>query len=80
MSVQRLKLVWGGKVGTKDTQETWEWNRKVGTAEITRDTVPRSHIPVPYTSSAPPVLSGGFRGGVRGVRPPKIRKAYVMQR
>ena len=39
MSVQRLKLVWGGKVGTKDTQETWEWNRKVGTAEITRDTV-----------------------------------------
>ena len=35
----RLKLVWGGKVGTKDTQETWEWDRKVGTAEITRDTV-----------------------------------------
>ena len=24
--------------------------------------------------------SGGFRGGVRGVRPPKIRKAYVIQR
>ena len=24
--------------------------------------------------------SGEFRGGVRGVRPPKIRKAYVMQR
>ena len=23
---------------------------------------------------------GGFRGGVRGVRPPKIRKAYVIQR
>jgi hypothetical protein len=22
----------------------------------------------------------GFRGGVRGVRPPKIRKAYVIQR
>ena len=39
MSGQRLKLVWGGKVGTKDTQETWEWDRKVGTAEITRDTV-----------------------------------------
>ena len=32
----------------------------------------------------PPRLStltrGGFRGGVRGVRPPKIRKAYVIQR
>ena len=28
------------------------------------------------------VLRGGFRGGVRGVRPPppKIRKAYVIQR
>jgi hypothetical protein len=26
------------------------------------------------------VYSGGFRGGVRGVRPPKIRKAYVIQR
>ena len=28
------------------------------------------------------VASGGFRGGVRGVRPPppKIRKAYVIQR
>ena len=26
------------------------------------------------------VSSGGFRGGGRGVRPPKIRKAYVMQR
>ena len=28
------------------------------------------------------VLRGGFRGGVRGVRPPppKIRKAYIMQR
>jgi hypothetical protein len=23
---------------------------------------------------------GGFRGGVRGVRPPKIRKTYVIQR
>ena len=23
---------------------------------------------------------GRFRGGVRGVRPPKIRKAYVIQR
>jgi hypothetical protein len=23
---------------------------------------------------------GGFRGGVRGVRPPKTRKAYVVQR
>jgi hypothetical protein len=30
-----------------------------------------------------PLTSGGFRGGVRGVRgvrPPKIRKAYVIQR
>jgi hypothetical protein len=26
------------------------------------------------------VIRGGFRGGVRGVRPPKIRKAYVIQR
>ena len=26
------------------------------------------------------VFSSGFRGGVRGVRPPKIRKAYVIQR
>jgi hypothetical protein len=26
------------------------------------------------------VVSGGLRGGVRGVRPPKIRKAYVIQR
>ena len=26
------------------------------------------------------ICRGGFRGGVRGVRPPKIRKAYVMQR
>jgi hypothetical protein len=26
------------------------------------------------------VFSGGFRGGVRGVRPPKIRKANVIQR
>jgi hypothetical protein len=25
-------------------------------------------------------VRGGFRGGVRGVRPPKIRKAYVIQR
>ena len=26
-------------------------------------------------------IRGGFRGGVRGVRPPpKIRKAYVIQR
>jgi hypothetical protein len=25
-------------------------------------------------------IRGGFRGGVRGVRPPKIRKAYDMQR
>ena len=25
------------------------------------------------------VGSGGFRGGVRGVRPPKIRKANVIQ-
>ena len=41
MSGQRLKLVWEGEVGTKDTQETWEWNRKVGTAEITRYTVLR---------------------------------------
>ena len=41
MSRQRLKLVWEGEVGTKDTQETWEWDRKVGTPEITRDTVLR---------------------------------------
>ena len=27
-----------------------------------------------------PITRGGFRGGVRGVRPPKIRKAYVIQR
>jgi hypothetical protein len=26
------------------------------------------------------IFSGGFRGGVRGERPPKIRKAYVIQR
>ena len=26
------------------------------------------------------VLRGGFRGGVRGVRPLKIRKGYVIQR
>ena len=26
------------------------------------------------------VIRCGFRGGVRGVRPPKIRKAYVIQR
>ena len=27
------------------------------------------------------IFRGGFRGGVRGVRPPpKIRKAYVIQR
>ena len=26
------------------------------------------------------ISRGGFRGGVRGVRPPKIRKAYVIQR
>ena len=39
MSGQRLKLVWGGKVGTKDTQETWEWDSKVSTQEIARDTV-----------------------------------------
>jgi hypothetical protein len=25
-------------------------------------------------------IRGGFRGGVRDVRPPKIRKAYVIQR
>ena len=24
------------------------------------------------------VLRGGFRGGVRGVRPPKIHKAYAI--
>ena len=24
------------------------------------------------------LLRGGFRGGVRGVRPPKIRKAYML--
>jgi hypothetical protein len=48
MSGQRLKLVWGGKVGTKDTQETWERNRKVGTAEITRDTVLKSILHFGY--------------------------------
>ena len=26
------------------------------------------------------IIRGGFRGGVRGVRPPKILKAYVIQR
>jgi hypothetical protein len=36
---QRLKLVWGGEIGTKDIQETWEWDRKVSTPEIARDTV-----------------------------------------
>ena len=39
ISKQRLKFVWGEKAGTRDTQETWEWDRKVGTPEITRDTV-----------------------------------------
>jgi hypothetical protein len=27
-----------------------------------------------------PHPKGEFRGGMRGVRPPKIRKAYVIQR
>jgi hypothetical protein len=31
-------------------------------------------------SNASRDIRGGFRGGVRGVRPPKIRKAYAMQR
>jgi hypothetical protein len=39
LSGQKLKLVWGGEVGTKDIQETWEWDSKVSTQEITRDTV-----------------------------------------
>ena len=26
------------------------------------------------------IIRGGFRGGVRGVGPPKIRKAYVIHR
>lgn len=37
MSGQRLKFVCGGKAGTKDTHETWD--RKMGTPEITRNTV-----------------------------------------
>ena len=30
--------------------------------------------------NTPAMVRGGFRGGVRGVRPPKIHKAYVIQR
>jgi hypothetical protein len=38
-----------------------------------------------FRSTTTYAISGGFRGGVRGVRgvrppPPKIRKAYVIQR
>jgi hypothetical protein len=33
-----------------------------------------------YKNSLNLTISGGFRGGVRGVLPPKIRKAYVIQR
>ena len=39
ISGQKLKLVWGGEIGTKDIQETWEWDSKVSTQEIGRDTV-----------------------------------------
>ena len=43
------------------------------------------HPPFSFSVCFPEILidvctSGGFRGGVRGVRPPKIRKAYVIQR
>ena len=39
ISGQKLNLVWRGEVGTKDIQETWEWDIKVSTQEIARDTV-----------------------------------------
>jgi hypothetical protein len=31
-----------------------------------------------FTNTISLLISGGFRGGVRGVLPPKIRKAYVI--
>jgi hypothetical protein len=33
-----------------------------------------------YLDCTTNITRGGFRGGVRGVRPRKIRKAYVIQR
>jgi hypothetical protein len=41
-------------------------------------TMSRLYTPVIMIRLYRSVIRGGFRGGVRGVRPPKIRKAYML--